>query len=512
LFALGVITGRKWPGRLYGARPRGRQKKPLPLVEEEPARAEPVAAAPVAVVETCTVGDASPPIAEGPALPTPSADAPRDLTERLPGQHFPLGTIYYAMELVRSGVSLRGAARILAWLAPALGLEGGAPCYQTVRQWTLRFGLYELTCPRPASDDWVWMVDHTQQQGDKKVLLIVGLRLSEWAADRPLEQRDLELLALHPETHATGESLDQHLEELSQRMGIPRAIVSDGASDLRLGVALFRARHPEHTVAWLYDIKHFTAVLLKRELEHDPTWKAFTAAANRTKQQCSVTALAALNPPNQRGKARYLNLQELVAWGHKMLLLLDHPNGPEQLGLDPDKCAARLGWLREYRAAIDEWRAALEVVEITESQVRRHGVSRDVVETLRPKLEAAATSPLSQRLRDQLLIHLAEQAEQTTPDQPLPASSEVLESLIGSYKYLQGEQSHQGITSVVLGLGTLIADNLLHAIPAAFEAVKTKTVVDWCQEQLGPTLQSCRQRLQNLLSPRKNPDPQPATT
>ena len=416
--------------------------------------------------------------------------------------------VLIAMQLVRSGASLRAAARILGWLAPTLGLGERTPCYQAVRQWLLRVGLHALLHPRERGDDWIWLIDHTQQLGDKKVLLIVGLRLAQWQRGEPLQQRDLQLLAVHPETHSTGESLAEHLQELQQQTGMPRAIVSDGARDLRLGVELFYAQHPEHHGAWLYDIKHFAAILLKHELTDDADWQAFTAAANRTKQQCSVTALAALHPPNQRGKARYLNLQELLAWGRKVLQLLDADAAP-QLGLDPAKFETRFGWLRDFRSQLDAWQAALQVVEITESHVRREGVYRGLVETLAPLLDAAASSPLSQRLRDKLLQHLAEQSLQTMADEHLPASSECLESLIGTYKHLQGEQGHHGVTSLVLALGAFLTRDLNAAIPATLASTTTRTLRDWSRDQLGATLQACRQRCHHFLASLTKTNPQP---
>jgi len=310
-----------------------------------------------------------------------------------------------------------------------------------------------------------------------------------------------------PETSSTGESLADHLEELEPQLGVPRAIVSDGARELRLGVNLFYAQHPEHPRAWVYDIKHFAAILLKHELQPDANWQAFTAAANRTKQQCSVTALAALHPPNQRGKARYLNLQELLAWSRKVLALLD-ANAAPQLGLDPTKFEARFGWLRDFRTSLDEWQAALQVIEIAESHVRREGVYRGLVETLAPPLAAAATSPLSQRLRDKLLQHLDEQSQQTVGDEHLPASSECLESLIGTYKHLQGEQGHHGVTSLVLALGALLTRDIREVIPAAFASTTTQSLRDWCQQRLGATLQACRQRCHHFLASLTNPNPQ----
>lgn len=421
--------------------------------------------------------------------------------------------MHYALKLIQAGASLRVTARILSWLLPELRLGRRTPCYQTVRQWLLRIGLYELGRARSRGDDWVWLVDHTQQLGDQKGLLIVGLRLSDWDRSRPLSHDDLEVLVLEPETTSTGESVCRHFDQLHQRLGAPRAVISDGASELRLAFALYRQRHPEATSVWLYDIKHFAALLLKRELKDDPTWKRFTAAANRTKQQCSVTALAALNPPNQRGQARYLNLQELLAWARKILALLDHPQGAKAIGLDPEKFQAKLGWLREHRQDIDHWSAAMRVIELTESHVRRSGVDRGVVEHLKPQLQAAATSPLSQRLRDRLLAHLDEQAQQTKPGEHLPASSEVLESLIGTYKHLQGEQSHQGVTPLLLGLGALMtADPPAENVQQALLAIHTRQLAAWCRERFGDTLQSCRQHLRHLLTPRTKPSPRLVAT
>ncbi|MCI0355542.1 MAG: hypothetical protein L0099_10965 [Acidobacteria bacterium] len=418
--------------------------------------------------------------------------------------------MYLGLKLVLSGSGLRAAARILQWLLPACGLDDQAPTYQALRLWVLRVGLWELQRPRERADDWIWIVDHTQQLGDKKVLLIVGLRLSDWRRGEPLEHRDLSLLALEPVKSATGEGLAEECERLAQRTGVPRAIVSDGARDLRCGFNLFHERHPG--VAWLYDIKHFTAAALKHELEDDPQWKEFTAAANRTKQQCSVTALAALCPPQQRGKARYLNLQELVAWGTKMLAGLDQPQLLAAAHLDPEQCQAKLGWLEHFRQPLAQWAAAMRVIETVESQVRRVGLHRGLVAELKPQLDSTVAGPLSDRLRDKLLAHLEQQAEQAAEQEHLPASSEVLESLIGSYKYLAGEHGQHGVTSLVLAVGALLAQRLPETLHEAVDRVSNADLAGWCRDHLGSTLQACRRHLRQLLPTGTKRNPRPTTS
>ncbi len=67
------------------------------------------------------------------------------------------------------------------------------------------------------------------------------------------------------------------------KTGVPRAIISDHGGDLHAGIERFRKAHP--TTAWLYDIKHKTACLLKHALEHDASWQVFVEKVHRFKQQ-----------------------------------------------------------------------------------------------------------------------------------------------------------------------------------------------------------------------------------
>ena len=104
----------------------------------------------------------------------------------------------------------------------------------------------------------------------------------------------------------------EQLKETIAKTGVPRQIVADQGSDLRCGIETFCQRHPE--TCYIYDIKHKTAAVLKRDLQGDDNWQTFTRLATQTKQQVQQTALAFLAPPNQRSKARYMNLESLVDW------------------------------------------------------------------------------------------------------------------------------------------------------------------------------------------------------
>jgi hypothetical protein len=142
-------------------------------------------------------------------------------------------------------------------------------------------------------------------------LIVVAVRQSAWDPDdRVLSHEDVELIELAPVTESNGKVVYRQLKAAVAKTGVPRAIVSDDGPDLHRGIALFRETYPG--TAWLYDIKHKTACLLKHALDGDAAWHVFTEKAHRVKQQVSLTPLAGLAPPQQRSKARWMNVDMLV--------------------------------------------------------------------------------------------------------------------------------------------------------------------------------------------------------
>jgi hypothetical protein len=365
-----------------------------------------------------------------------------------------------------------------------------APVANTGQMWLLRVGLFELRRPKEVADDWVWIMDHTVQIGTTKCLLIVGCRLSWWQAqDRPLEHQDLQVLTLEPVEKSDGATVYRQLEETRQRTGIvPREILSDEGTDLKGGIKLFCAEHSE-TVSSL-DIAHQAAKHLKRELEGDPRWTKFLAQVGGAKQRLAQTPLAHLLPPTPRPKARYMNLEELVAWGQRALQYLDHPRPLPDQALDLDLLQTKLGWLADYRDALAEWGQALSTISTTLHFVRQEGYHRDAQRALRKLLPTSTT--ISGRLAERLVEFVASQSVAAKAKERLLGTSECLESLIGKGKRLEGQQSKSGFTGMILGMAAAVVNPTKEYLGRALSEIKTKDVLTWCQQHLGPSLQSQR--------------------
>ena len=396
--------------------------------------------------------------------------------------------------------SLRGTASATGLISRLLGGEQEVPSPTSVRSWLLRVGLYQLQRPLEQADDWVWIVDHTVQIGELKCMIIVGLRLSTWQQreDRTLSYEDVDLVGLWPVRTSTGEVVNDQLESVIARTGLPRLIVSDDGRDLHRGLALFQEQHPD--VQWIYDIKHKTASLLKRELQGNPQWIAFAQRANQMKRQVHQTELAFCNPPQQRGKARYMNVDSLVAWGVKLLRWLDEPR-PTGRDLDASRIEEKLGWLREYREPLQRWQQAMQVIETAETYVRREGYHASSEAELRDQMPAVEAGSLADRLRRELLEFTEEQVSRVPPSSRFPGSSEVLESIIGKYKTLQGERGQFGATGMLLAVGAFVGRLTVNCIGTALEKIKGTALTNWEKTNLGATIQS--QRKQAFPSPKQ---------
>jgi len=217
----------------------------------------------------------------------------------------PLTVIEISQRLVvQAGVAMRAVPRVIEILYRKLEAKTALPAASSVRWWLQRLGLYALREPLSKSGPWALLIDHSVQIGTVKVCVILGVRLDEIPYPRrALRFEDMHVIAVIPVEQSTGEIVDAQLEQATQRIGIPRQIVSDGGSDVKKGAALFAQRHPETTVT--YDAAHHGAIVLKRRFENDPQWSKYLSQLGQIKTRIRQTRDVFLASPSLRSKARH---------------------------------------------------------------------------------------------------------------------------------------------------------------------------------------------------------------
>lgn len=415
------------------------------------------------------------------------------------------GLIRLFLDLALSAIGYRGTARALKIVAPLLP-HGEFPSANGGQTWLLRLGLYELQRSKEPADDWVWIIDHTVQTGNGKCFVVVGVRLSAWNAKREeavhnapedsfsLTHQDLSVWSIDLMESSTAEDVREQLEALSASTHItPCALLSDQGADVRSGGELFcQAR--ERSTVMVFDIAHAVANAVKRQLNHDPLWQEFLGDVTRCKSLIRQTPLAFLLPPELKTKARWMNLEPLLAWSRRVAAFLkDPPAGLAQaeVEIDLEILERKVGWLRKYEIPMARWSDMLEVGTIYLKYIRNHGYHRQTCEELRPLLSGFTEGP-ARAMSEECLAFIQRQSEQSG-EQRLLGSSEVLESLIGKGKQLQGRNKN-GYTKSILAMAAAVTQRTTQTINSALSTIKVRDVADWIQNHLGLSLQSQRHR------------------
>lgn len=233
------------------------------------------------------------------------------------GHHYPSHVMLVGIKQVIYGLSsLRGSERIFEVFAQFSDMP--IPNFNSVRSWIFRLGLYLTKQKQAWQDDWIFILDHTVKLGQRKCLLILGIREEQLKANKyALRHQDVTVLGMDVVTSSTGEIVKEQLKRVSETVGTPKQILSDHGSDIKKGVQSYQKENPD--TIYTYDITHKMAALLKAELHTDERWNSFLKQCGQARTSLKQTNLHFLLPPRQRTKARYSNIAPRIEWGQKII-------------------------------------------------------------------------------------------------------------------------------------------------------------------------------------------------
>jgi len=408
----------------------------------------------------------------------------------LKGHRFGLRMIRLAVNLARV-VGLRPTERVLKIVWGWLGVEQSLPDWTTIRTWLLRVGVAALREPIEPADDWVWMADHSNQIGPEKALVVLGVRAAQLPPPgETLRHEDVHLLTVRPGRAWKRDDMGSVYRELAEQYGAPRAVLCDGAVELRDGAQCLQKQRPDTIV--LQDFKHKAATFLKAMMGGDPRFAKFNTHLGKTRSAIQQTELAHLTPPSQKPKARFMNLAATIEWAAAVLWLLDHPEAKARNSLAPERLEEKLGWLRSFAAELAKWRECQQVVNAGVTFINEQGLFRGAGAQLRAAMGANLAYAASQQLAQRLVDFVTAAEGKLKEGERLPMSTEILESTFALYKQLERQHSKGGFTSLLAGFGALLKTATDETIRRAFSMVSVKDVCQWTRENLGTTLTSKR--------------------
>ena len=138
------------------------------------------------------------------------------------------------------------------------------------------------------------------------------------------------------------------------------------------------------------------------------------------------------------------------------------------------------GWLRSYQVLIERLKQFTVIGGQVRKYIREHGLSRNTGKEVRFLLEE-----LSQffsfdcsvcQFIGKVMDFFDEQSKVVPEGEIWIGSSEIIESVFGKLKSLEGDHSKGGFTSLVLGAAACVGQTNVNIVRAAMEGVSNSDV------------------------------------
>jgi hypothetical protein len=337
------------------------------------------------------------------------------------------------------------------------------------------------------------MVDTSIQMGAQKCVVILGIKCTDIYQNFCPSFDGAEVLVAKPLYNCPGEVINQLLEEaMSITKESPKAIISDQGSENKKGAGIFIQNHPETT--HVFDISHKINICLKEELSQDPVWINFKEAVVSALQSLKLSPISYLVPPRQRNKDRMHSAFYLIDWGIRLLEFFDSEKINDLTAADQ----AKIKWIEQYRFSLSNYQCFKEVCECALDLVHEEGYfSKATAEFCKRTEYLSIYREKDQRLinfKDKVKMILQKEGGKIPYGAHYLGSSEILESLFGKFKYIEGDQASSGLSSLVLSIPALVGKLDEFIVRKALETISCFDIDKWIEENMGETFLSQRRK------------------
>jgi hypothetical protein len=350
----------------------------------------------------------------------------------------------------------------------------------------LRLGLGLLNQITSLSTPWVAIIDHSIDIGTKKALVVLRVPLDKWSG--ALQRSDCECIGLHVSEVVNGETIRDALTPIFQQAGCPAGIIKDGDATLNKGIRLWQEQQTS-TIETIDDISHVVANALKKQYESRADYQDFISWSSQVAKKLRQTAYAFLIPPKLRKKGRFMSIDRLAKWGCKLSERLDHFKTAGEA-----RIIETLSGVEPHLPFIKGFAETTGCLSDLMKHLKCQGLRSKTANACREKLNALTDSRLSFTLMHWLDKHQA--IQQRLGVEALPVSSDVIESLFGSFKHIMNRNPQADMNRSVLLIPALCGSAHLdqQKITTLLTETPHKLLQEWEQANIPYTLRKKRQK------------------
>ena len=344
--------------------------------------------------------------------------------------------------------------------------------------WVKKIGYYQLQLPKEKADDWIIVVDESIGVGQEKVLVVLGIRRSRIDFSRPLILQDMVPILVKSKERWTGDDIARELEEVKLILGNVIYAVTDSCSCLKSGLRKANINH-------VYDITHAVAIILEKLYKKDTTFKEYATMAAQMRLKLCCSKNAHLIPPNQRSKARFLNIDTVSKWGIQAL----HALGRNEITQDE---RSQLEWVKDKEQFILEMDKLMSIIEEISILLKHNGLSKKTKRQCITILKRCKKGKLKQ-FKQYMLDYLEENIKQISRrSEKILCCSDIVETTFGKYKNELAKNPMSGITDLVLIIPAFTSMLSAYEVNKAIDTCSVKDINEWKKRNLCNSLMSRR--------------------
>lgn len=379
---------------------------------------------------------------------------------------------------LKTSSSFRSLSKVFVVFNFYLKIGHSTPSYSTAMLWVKKIGYSQLQHPKENAQDWIIIADESIGIGQEKVLVILGIRRSKIDFMRPLKLQDMEPIIVKSKEKWTGEDIANELETVKQKLGTVIYAVTDAGSTLKSGLMKAGIKH-------VYDITHAMAIALERLYKNDDNFKDYMSKAGQMRFKLCCSKNAHLIPPNQRSKARFLNVDTISNWGKNVLWALEHNDISNEE-------RSQLLWVKEKEEFIIEMDTIMSMVEKISIILKNEGLSRKTKSKCISILKHCKTGKLLQ-FKQNVLLYLKDNEKQISKRaEKILCCSDIIETTFGKYKNELSRNPMSGITDLVLIIPAFTSKLSEEEVKAAIGNYTVKDIEQWKKTNLCNSLLSKR--------------------
>ncbi len=472
--------------------------------------------------------------------------------------HYPTQVILWSLLLlIVVYTSLRGANKTLALFSPFFGFQTPSYSTISNWSYRLGIYLLHQPVPY-RDDWIIVLDETIQLCKNKALVILgIPREKLEQIGYAPRHQ-DMQLMGIHVLTHSDGEIIHEILEKLSLKIGTFLQIVSDHGSDIKKGVNLYQHSHTEticthdisHYVALvlknqLANDERWTAFLSHCGQTCSQIQQTELAFLKPPKQRTKARFMHTethlkwankLLSYHDKGDFSEINPTHSLNWevrdaidetlgksvGEKLAIIHGKPFKNrqafrqaliEQLGqhevnlLDEGifqkadfgwrRWNEKLGWLLDYEEDLTLFSAMVERTHFVQVLLKKKGLAKGTKAKTQQAFQQLIPheSPRVKEVETSILDYLDESEKNISEETPpLLASSDIIESIFGKYKFLTRNSPLKEVGKRLLLIPVFLTQLSVDLVQEAMEKVRNSDVDKWAKEACGISmLARCRQ-------------------